>query len=78
MSANMNLSEKGEVLNTAFGIRTTEKIREEVDDMCNYSRVIERKGIDMGRAEERAEGKKAKLTNWSLSFRTAFSLRTLP
>ncbi len=48
--------EKKKVLSEKYNIAMTTEIETEIQNMCNLSTVIERKGIVAGRVEGRSEG----------------------
>ena len=53
----MSVKEKQRVLEEEYGIPMTEELKEEVEDMCNFSDGIEERGLQKGRREGKREGR---------------------
>lgn len=54
----MSVKEKQKVLEEEYRIPMTEELKEEVEDMCNFSDGIEERGLERGRREGKKEGKR--------------------
>lgn len=56
LSEELNAEDKKKILEQDFAIAMTEKIDKEVNEMCNYSKGIEERGIAKGMAQGMAQG----------------------
>lgn len=57
-SAKKSVNEKMEILRAEFGIAMTQKLESEVKEMCNYSKYVIEKGLEIGIKQGREEGLK--------------------
>ena len=56
LSRNLDVKERMSILQDSFDIAMTEKVKQEVDEMCNLSQGVRADGRAEGRVEGRAEG----------------------
>ena len=64
LSRNLDAKERMNILEDSFDIAMTEKVKQEVDEMCNLSKGVREDGRVEGRAEGEAQGKlKERLKN---------------
>ena len=56
LSRNLNAKERMNILEDSFDIAMTEKVKQEVDEMCNLSQGVREDGRAEGRAEGEAMG----------------------
>jgi hypothetical protein len=57
MHSDFGAEKKKTIMEKDFGIEMTEEFDREVIEMCNYSKGVEQRGIEKGRAEGRADGR---------------------
>ena len=64
LSRNLNAKERMNILEDSFDLSMTEKVKQEVDEMCNLSQGVREDGRAEGRVEGEAQGKlKERLKN---------------
>ena len=63
LSAELSADEKLGIIETEYGIPIDDKLRKDVNTMCNLSQGVKEQGIEIGRAEGRAEGTLSAIKN---------------
>ncbi|MGM9583332.1 MAG: hypothetical protein ACI3WU_06420 [Phascolarctobacterium sp.] len=66
------------ILENNFHIAMTEKVKQEVDEMCNLSQGVREDGRKEGREEERIKNVKAIMKNVKVSAQEAMKMLDVP
>ena len=67
LSRNLNAQERMNILEDSFGIAITEKVKQEVDEMCNLSKGIREEGEAIGELKERLKNVNALMDSLKVS-----------
>ena len=71
LSTEKRADEKKRILETEFNISMTKEINEEVNEMCDYSNYVEKKGIEKGRNETLIKTVESAMQNLNLGLSEA-------
>ena len=67
LSRNLDAQERMNILEDSFGIAMTEKVKQEVDEMCNLSKGIREEGEAIGELKERLKNVNALMDSLKVS-----------